>query len=594
MRIFLGARWAGAVALGAALAGCGSTEPSPGSSCPSSDNEAAQGKVSLGVGQQLVVQSPSDLCIFFAASRATESYLIGVQSTSEAGASLTPLILTATAEGGVPAVAAPELVARRTGGPGARRPELAGITRWSRHRTAEARLRSMERRMFGARQGVAFRGSTRVRGEALRVPSTVVAGDTVEIRVPGIDTDDPCGDADTTNFTTVKAVARVIGATGVWLEDVANPTGGYTLTDFQALSNQLDSPIYATDITYFGAPSDLDGNGRVVILITQAINNLMQGTGGGTLGFVFSGDLVPVSACASSNGGEIFYGIAPDEAGTLPFGVYTHAQAIADAPFIIAHELTHIIQFSRRIQAGLDIGALWMLEGQATLAEEVVGHAVEGRAPGRNLGADIAFNDDNPASIDWYSNKFVDLATYFGFATRDTKVEDAPEQCSFLTETGPCTGRDVYTSWSLLRWLSDQFGPAFPGGEQGLQRALVDNPGLGYENIANVVGVPITTLLAQWSAMLYVDDRVPGLTGRLTLPSWNLFEIFDGALVESAQLAPRARLFTNFTDSVSVRAASTAYFQVGGAGRPSTTIRATTAGGGPPPAAIQLYVVRLQ
>ena len=89
--------------------------------------------------------------------------------------------------------------------------------------------------------------------------------------------------------------------------------------------------------------------------------------------------------------------------------------------------------------------------------------------------------------------------------------------------------------------------------------------------IAEAVGVPIDSLLAQWSAAQYVDDRVPGAAKRLTFTSWNFAEIED-MRVPTARLTPRERAFMGFSDAVAVWAGSTAYFRVSGAGRPGTAV----------------------
>jgi len=102
------------------------------------------------------------------------------------------------------------------------------------------------------------------------------------------------------------------------------------------------------------------------------------------------------------------------------------------------------------------------------------------------------------------------------------KVADASHECSWLTVSPvPCGGRPLWygVTWSLLRWVNDHFGPSFPGGERAIQKALVDNDFRGLESIEDVVGVPIETLLAEWAATLYLDDRgVPGLPARLDFP----------------------------------------------------------------------------
>jgi hypothetical protein len=460
--------------------------------------------------------------------------------------------------------------------------------RREKHYTDEVSIRNWERKNFGAMRTAASRlRLSRGKSATLSVPADVRVGDVVPVRVARF------GDSPCTDFAAVDAVVRVVGTRGVWLEDPHNPEGGYTSADFQTLSDLFDSKIYATDVEYFGGPSDLDGDSRIAVLITKEVNAM-----GGLLGFAFGGDLFARTDCQASNEAEIFYGAAPDPTGNFDLGPYPREQGLQDIPGTVAHEFTHIIQLSRRIAINAPSPlSVWEGEGQAVLAEEVVGHAVEARSPGQNYGGRIAFNADDPSSIDWYQYGFVQAATYFGYDGSTTRVAGAPEQCSWLAgeANGPCVqGSLIYgPTWLLLRWLSDQFGPTFPGGEKGLQKALINSPDVGYDNISTVVGVPMRTLLAQWAATLYADDRSSTLTARLTLPSWNLPDVYSGA-PESARLEARARGFASFTDAFSVRAGSSAYFRVSGASVTATAIRMRNNSDGLLPSVMQVFVVRLQ
>ena len=548
---------------------------------------------SVAVGQQLVLDDPLEFCLQLAASASAEDYLIGVQSSSELVTSVTPATLTAvTASSATSARALPELTSNAAGvAPNLLDPRRAALL--TGHRRAEQNLRTAEQRQLGAARTMLGQRRDLRRTPAFSIPPDIEVGDLVPVRVADLRSTNLCSD-----YAEIVAVAKAVGTRGVWLADNTNPAGGYTDADYQVMSTQLDNTIYPVDVDYFGAPTDVDANGRLVVVVTNEVNQFASQAGSGTLGFVFTGDLFSRSQCPSSNEGEVFYGIAPDPLGEHAFGPFSREEALAFQPSLIAHEFTHTIQVGRRILAGAPPPARWFAEGQATLAEEIVGHAVEGRGAGNNYGFDVAFNGDN-SPTDWYSEFFNDLVFYFGFESRDSKVAGAPEQCSWLdtppTNDGPChDGRAVYLSWSLLRWLTDQYGPSFAGGPQGLHRALINNPAVGYSNIAAVVGVPMKTLLAQWAATLYTDDRVTGLEPKLTLSSWNLFNIYDQNMVESARLVPRSRGFAGFTDNFSVRAGSSAYFRVSGSSRPATALRIRNGSGGTLPDIMQVFVVRLQ
>ena len=69
-----------------------------------------------------------------------------------------------------------------------------------------------------------------------------------------------------------NAVVRLITPHSIFLEDVANPAGGFSLAQLQTLANSFDSYAYDTDVGYFGPPTDIDGNGRIALVITKELN----------------------------------------------------------------------------------------------------------------------------------------------------------------------------------------------------------------------------------------------------------------------------------------------------------------------------------
>lgn len=546
----------------------------------------------MTVGQQVMLSNPAQFCLQFGPLPISENYLIGVQSVSEVVTSLTPVLVRSSVASGDAALSHPATppATGQTQSPAAVQQVPPVSTRWARHRAAEARLLEQERRLYPMLLAAPRLPSTAGAAGAQIIPSTVKVGDTVAIRVPDRTSANLCQ-----SYNAISAVVSYVGTRTVWLTDVANPPEGFSAAQLQALSNTLDTKIFPTDSAYFGAPTDHDQNGRIAIVITQEVNKTKD-----VLGFVSSSDLVPRSTCPSSNEGEIYYSIAPDSAGTVG-NPYPLSQALADGPKLLAHEITHIIQFGHRIEANAPFPSVWEAEGQATLAEEVAGNAVTGRSVGKNYGFSVAYAASPPDSVAWYRDMVVDLAIYFGFADRTTKVTGAPEQCSWLNlpdagNNGPCLDNTVPVygvTWSFLRWINDQYGPTYPGGEQGIQRALVNSSQVGFAALTSVIGAPIDSLLAQWAATLYTDDRFAGMPIRLSMTSWNLKDIQDG-LVEPAQLIPYSKTFSSFTQSVSVRAGSTAYFTIGGDARGPTSFSALDASGNPLPSIMRLWIVRLQ
>jgi len=559
-------------------------------------------EVNLAVGKQMIASSLPGNCLQFPASQTAQEYVIGVQSTAESVNVLTSVAprLTATGNGGPPlaqqfstAAVSPVSVTDRT-----------HAAWWHRQRATEMAFRTRERAETAPFMPELVRNRTRAgpgSADAVAgIPITVAVGQTLSLRVPDRNATGP--NALCQNYADITATVKAVSTRSVWLEDNANPSGGFTTAEYNTLASQFDNNIWATDVTYFGSPSDIDGDGRVAIVVTKEVNRA------GVLGFTATTDQIPRAQCASSNGGEIYYGIAVDANGA--FGdVYTKASALDDAPLLIAHEFSHIIQFSVRLAQGAttesQLPAVWELEGQATLAEEVNGHAFANHVPGTNLGFEIAFNcnnppdcTDKPTPIDWYLGGFIDLILYYGFESGTTRVPGAPELCSWLDvpsegDTFPCLlgGREVYgVPWSLLRFISDQFGSQFAGGEAELNRQLLAGTTRGFANIQRVVGMPAATILARWSASLYADDRVTGLDDSLKMTSWNLFNIWD-RLVDSAQLEPKSRSFSSFNETVMVRGGSLAYYRLSGDSHPVSAFSAL-APDGTSPSSIQVWVLR--
>ena len=113
-----------------------------------------------------------------------------------------------------------------------------------------------------------------------------------------------------TTGTQVEAVVRFIGTHTVWLEDLANPSGTFSDAEFEGLDAFYASRVQPVHDRYFGELSDVDLNGRILVLLTQEVNKVV-----GLGGYVTPTDLYPTTQCATSNHAEIFYLSAPNLGG---------------------------------------------------------------------------------------------------------------------------------------------------------------------------------------------------------------------------------------------------------------------------------------
>lgn len=554
--------------------------------------------LNLAVGEQVILTDPTQFCSQFRPSATgSDAYIIGVGASAESPTGTLPYVLT----GVVGAAAAPPsgLVVRPLPVPtvpsGA--PMLQGVAgevlaRRRSHARAELALREWERRNLldrpNARQQIAVRRA----GDISAAPPSV--GDTIRFRITSFS--DPCN-----SFTEALTRVKVVGQRGVWVTDINNPaTDSLTTAEIQGYSDTLDTHVYARDTTYFGAPSDLDNNQRIIIVLTIEVNKIPLGAAG----FVFSGDLFSRSSCESSNLGEVFYSHVPDPGNVAGTGARSKSSILFQMPSLIAHEFTHNIQQSRRlVLASGQPMTSWEAEGQASLAEEVVGHSVLGNTVGQNYGASVAFASG--LGLRWYGGRFQDLAMYYGWLPPGTssKAADAPEMCTLFGSTSLTTSCDPFAfygaSWSFQRYLSDRFGPSYVGGEAALHRDWISkNVGLrGVPNVAALLGVSVDSLFAQWAATLYVDGRVASPPSPVSMSSWDLFNVFAAFVNDNLRLVPPNRTFANFSDSRSIRGGSTAYTRLSAAGaRPAMALRVRDGSDNPLATTLkpQLWIVRLQ
>jgi hypothetical protein len=74
-----------------------------------------------------------------------------------------------------------------------------------------------------------------------------------------------------------------------------------TTADYEHFGALFDDPVYNTDTSVFGAVSDIDNNGRVIIVLTPAVNRLTpKGTGSFIGGYFYACDCSCSSAWRSS------------------------------------------------------------------------------------------------------------------------------------------------------------------------------------------------------------------------------------------------------------------------------------------------------
>lgn len=343
------------------------------------------------------------------------------------------------------------------------------------------------------------------------LPSSLAVGDLVLLNVNGID--------DCTNGIYHVARVEAIGDKSMILADTLNPTGGFTTADYQRYAAKFDTLIYPLDEGAFGAATDIDNNGRIGIIFTRAVNELTpRGSSSYVGGFTFSRDLFPVATtsradgCATSNQGEYFYALAPDPAGVVNGNRRTAGFVDSATVPVLAHELQHLINASRKIYINTAATAFedrWLDEGLAHTAEELLFYREAGSGPRLNLDSTAirarnatlaAFNDDMSGNAGRYRSYLVAPSISSPYASDDS-----------LSTRG--------AAWSWLRYLADQkftgvtrnpsadielSGPgsvAAPGGATGAEYYATLVNSAAVQNLTTAYGITAANVIAPTPAL---------------------------------------------------------------------------------------------
>ncbi len=288
---------------------------------------------------------------------------------------------------------------------------------------------------------------------------------------------------ETDQFVERTATARVVGTRSVFFVDETE--GFISPAQIQQMFEDFEEIIYPRSVRFFGEESDVNGDGRITILVTSLLN------GSGVAGFFRAADLfVRDASNPFSNEQEIFYVAFPTI--SLPLGLI---QAT------IAHEFQHLLNFNQKVLQPLEQGItdppveeLWLNEALSHLAEDLTG---------------FSENGDDLANI----------------------VQSYLDQIQFFSVTGTDAfgGQDSLprraAGYLLLRYLFEQTGGAIysqtnpasltDNGGITFLRKLATSPQTGIENIRTTLremrnpfqqgADPFREAFANWVIALAID-----------------------------------------------------------------------------------------
>jgi hypothetical protein len=473
-----------AVILGLGLFGCGDGGTGPGNGSVECTDASTK---SLGIGEHRVLDPSIDgACIRLPAAGAsvTEHLYIPLATAGQEtpdGISA-PYLLT----GESPAVTASE----------------AALT---------TRLSAFRRRQLPPQ---AFHSLLRARERALAQDPSRVLFSQAQLRssreVPPVVGEqrsfDVCSSTSCDAFVQTTATARSVGQRVAIFLDTAAPAGGYDDADLDRVRTLFDQYLYPIDTVAFGRESDIDGDGVVIVLLTQKVNALSPDcntSGRIILGYFFGADLLPrSSANPGSNEAEVFYGMVPDPNNSQCTISKDEANIRLPATFI--HEFQHMISFNQHVLVrGGNAEDTWLNEGLSHFAEELGGRQIP----------DVECPSSTSCAQEFLEGDLVNAFEYLS----------SPEEF-FLIEPGNSTGKleERGANWLFVRWLSDHFASDSILGTD-LTRELVASNQVGSVNVSARSGVDFSTLVGEWQLSNYLDD-LPGFSApnsRLRYKSWN-------------------------------------------------------------------------
>jgi hypothetical protein len=522
----------------------------------------------------LVASSASPV---FATTNAFDVYALGLTPPTApivAGA-VAALNSNYTFDMGVGAIEAPDLSARIN--------RNAEFARHEIEHTELTPLVGVARESYNTRQAARFAGAS-----LIALPSV---GDTIKLNSQAL--------YGCTNAAIKGAVVKAVGTHSIVVADTSNPVNGYSLTDYQAVSATFDTLVYPLDTDNFGTPSDVSGNGHIILFFTSAVNALTPANSSYLIGgFFFSRDLYPktakngLPACAGSNETEMFYLLVPDPNGV----VNGNRRSLTDVTRLnlatLAHEFQHLINSSRRLYVNTGAAPTeetWLDEGLAHTAEELLYFKISGFGSRENLNLAAVTAPSQGSNFSYY------MAQNFGRLYEHIRN---PELTSPYATDDSLSTRGA--TWNFLRYAA---GQQPDGTEQAFFRSIVNSTTTGLANLGNVLpNGQLQQYFANWNVALLTDDyqQLPQgqLDARYKFPSWNFRSIYPnlrisgGAVLGTYPLLVRT-LSNNSAQRLTLAGGGATYMRFAlPAGK--TGVVSLSTNGGAPASALKFSIVRLR
>ena len=417
------------------------------------------------------------------------------------------------------------------------------------------------------------------RSAIVNLPTTPTVGTYFHLNANGTDA---C-----TNAQTHSARVAAVSNSAIIAVDSQAPANGFSDADYVSFAATFDTLIFALDTTAFGAPGDIDGNGRVLIFFTQAVNQLTPpGANGFIGGFFFSRDLFTAADCGTSNVGEMFYVPVVDTA-SLYNGFFKSKSALQTQLYgTLAHEFQHLINASRRLAQTppANFEEVWLNEGMSHIAEELLYFRESGFTPKSALT--LSMVRSSQAQVDAINNYQIQNLLRLDDYLKAPSINSPYAPNDSLATRG--------ATYQLLRYSLDES----PGTNSSYLHALINTPSTGIVNFSTVFGgtfANIFTAVQQQVLANFFDGSGIAVDPKYSFPSWNYRDVIGNGLLKPAanplQMLTLAGVSASTT--VALTGGGSAYARFGIAANGTAAITSASSGNAVP-AAVVMLVVRTQ
>jgi hypothetical protein len=471
----------------------------------------------------------------------------------------------------------------------------------------ENRVRAFERSRLTLRSRSTLFGGSRIsarRSAQFSQLAPPAVGDRINVNVPNADSSDLC-----MNFFQTQAVVASVSQKAILMVDTLDgpPLTLFTQAQLDSITNEFDTYTYPTDAAYFGTPTDINGDGHIIMLFTGRINQLTPpSTAGGFVGgFFFGGDFFPpiataqLGACLGSNQEEIFYLLAPDPTGTKYGNVRSASSVRQGTRGTIAHEFQHMINAGNRLQNPLvnNFEATWLDEALAHFAEDAVGRQVVGMTDLQTFASSNLPNCNSPCT---QANDF--NAFFFQNLARLTDWMVQPDHFSPMSGMADTSLAVRGAAWAIVRFGADNYSNGLP---RTFTRALVAGPDTGVTNFVAATKSPIDTVVKAWLVSMYADHLgIAGLDPKYQYRSYNFRSVMPpvarAVLNQAVASYPlQIQAVGSGSDNISAmnRSGTGSYFRLtvaAGAGAKNVKVLNTTGTANASFTGEHIYVLRVQ